>query len=161
MEMMEKEPITTEGLKKLKDELEDLKSNKRPKIVAAIAEARGHGDLKENAEYHAAREEQGLNEARIRELEEVLSISQVVEYKTMGVEDRVIFGSTVTIKDLESEEIKTYQIVGDAEADIEKNTISFTTPMARSLIKKELGEFVEVETPGGIKEYEITEIKLI
>ena len=161
MEMMEKEPITTEGLKKLKDELEDLKSNKRPKIVAAIAEARGHGDLKENAEYHAAREEQGLNEARIRELEEVLSFSQVVEYKTMGVEDRVIFGSTVTIKDLESEEIKTYQIVGDAEADIEKNTISFTTPMARSLIKKELGEFVEVETPGGIKEYEITEIKLI
>ena len=117
--------------------------------------------MKENAEYHAAREEQGLNEARIRELEEVLSISQVVEYKTMGVEDRVIFGSTVTIKDLESEEIKTYQIVGDAEADIEKNTISFTTPMARSLIKKELGEFVEVGTPGGIKEYEITEIKLI
>ena len=161
MEIMEKEPITIEGLKKLKDELENLKINERPKIVAAIAEARGHGDLKENAEYHAAREEQGLNEARIRELEEVLSISQVVEYKTMGVEDRVIFGSTVTIKDLESEEIKTYQIVGDAEADIEKNTISFTTPMARSLIKKELGEFVEVETPGGIKEYEITEIKLI
>ena len=158
---MEKEPITLNGLQNLKNELEDLKNVQRPKIVEAIAEARSHGDLKENAEYHAAREEQGLNEARIRELEEVLSISQVVEYKTMGVEDRVIFGSTVTIKDLESEEIKTYQIVGDAEADIEKNTISFTTPMARSLIKKELGEFVEVETPGGIKEYEITEIKLI
>ena len=158
---MEKEPITLNGLKKLKEELIFLKEKKRPEIVAAISEARSHGDLKENAEYHAAREEQGLNEARIRELEEVLSISQVVEYKTMGVEDRVIFGSTVTIKDLESEEKKTYQIVGDAEADIERNTISFTTPMARSLIKKELGEFVEVETPGGIKEFEITEIKLI
>ena len=158
---MDKEPITVNGLQNLKTELEDLKNIQRPKIVEAIAEARSHGDLKENAEYHAAREEQGLNEARIRELEEVLSVSQVVEYKTMGVEDRVIFGSTVTIKDLESEEIKTYQIVGDAEADIERNTISFTTPMARSLIKKELGEFVEVETPGGVKEYEITEIKLI
>ena len=159
--MSEKLPMTADGLAKLKSELENLKNSERPNIIKAIADAREHGDLSENAEYHAAREEQGLNEARIRELEEVLSISQVVEYKTMGVEDRVIFGSTVTIKDLESEEIKTYQIVGDAEADIEKNTISFTTPMARSLIKKELGEFVEVETPGGIKEYEITEIKLI
>ncbi len=149
---MEKKPITPEGQTKLRSELDHLKNIKRQEIIDAISEARAHGDLKENAEYHAAREEQGLNEARIRELEEVLSISQVVEYKTMGVEDRVIFGSTVTIKDLESEEIKTYQIVGDAEADIEK---------ARSLIKKELGEFVEVETPGGIKEYEITEIKLI
>ena len=158
---MEKKPITPEGQTKLRAELDHLKNIKRQEIIDAISEARAHGDLKENAEYHAAREEQGLNEARIRELEEVLSISQVVEYKTMGVEDRVIFGSTVTIKDLESEEIKTYQIVGDAEADIEKNTISFTTPMARSLIKKELGEFVEVETPGGIREYEITEIKLI
>ena len=91
----------------------------------------------------------------------MLSVSQVVEYKTMGVEDRVIFGSTVTIKNLESEEEKTYQIVGDAEADIARNTISFTTPMARALIKKEIGEFVEVETPGGTKEYEVTEIKLI
>ena len=158
---MEKKPITPEGQTKLRSELDHLKNIKRQEIIDAISEARAHGDLKENAEYHAAREEQGLNEARIRELEEVLSISPVVEYKTMGVEDRVIFGSTVTIKDLESEVIKTYQIVGDAEADIEKNTISFTTPMARSLIKKELGEFVEVETPGGIKEYEITEIKLI
>ena len=158
---MEKEPITSEGLKKIKKELEELKNIKRPKIIEAIAEARAHGDLKENAEYHAAREEQGLNEARIRELEEVLSVSQVVEYKTMGVEDRVIFGSTVTIKDLDSETLKTYQIVGDAEASIENNTISFTTPIARSLIKKELGEYVEVETPGGIKEYEITAIKLV
>ena len=158
---MSRVPITKEGEMLLKERLTNLKFVERPKISEAIAEARAHGDLKENAEYHAAREEQGLNEARIRELEEVLSISQVVEYTTMGVEDRVIFGSTVTIKDLESEEIKTYQIVGDAEADIENNTISFTTPMARSLIKKELGEFVEVETPGGLKEYEITDIKLV
>ena len=158
---MDKRPITPEGQKKLRSELDQLKNVKRQVIIDAISEARAHGDLKENAEYHAAREEQGLNEARIRELEEVLSISQVVEYTTMGVEDRVIFGSTVTIKDLESEEIKTYQIVGDAEADIENNTISFTTPMDRSLIKKELGEFVEVETPGGLKEYEITDIKLV
>ena len=144
----------------LEKRMKELDKQKKETAIK-IREAASHGDLKENGEYHAAREEQGLNEARIRELEEVLSVSQVVEYKTMGVEDRVIFGSTVTIKDLESEEIKTYQIVGDAEADIERNTISFTTPMARSLIKKELGEFVEVETPGGVKEYEITEIKLI
>jgi len=157
---MDKEPITIQGLEKLKIELDELKNIKRPKIVAAIAEARSHGDLKENAEYHAAREEQGLNEARIRELEDVLGTSQVVEYKQMGVEDRVIFGSTVTIKDIENDEIKKYQIVGDAEADIENNTISFTTPMARALLKKELGEFIEVHTPGGDKEFEIINIEL-
>ena len=123
---MDKEPITKEGLEKLKKELENLKNVERPKIVEAISEARSHGDLKENAEYHAAREEQGLNEARIRELEDVLGTSQVVEYKQMGVEDRVIFGSTVTIKDIENDEIKKYQIVGDAEADIENNTISLS-----------------------------------
>ena len=144
----------------LEEEIKSLEKLKR-ETSEKISEAADHGDLKENAEYHAAREEQGLNEARIRELEEVLSVSQVVEYKTMGVEDRVIFGSTVTIKDLDSETLKTYQIVGDAEASIENNTISFTTPIARSLIKKELGEYVEVETPGGIKEYEITAIKLV
>ena len=157
---MDKEPITLNGLNKLKEELVFLKEKKRPEIVAAIAEARSHGDLKENAEYHAAREEQGLNEARIRELEDVLGTSQVVEYKQMGVEDRVIFGSTVTIKDIENDEIKKYQIVGDAEADIENNTISFTTPMARALLKKELGEFIEVHTPGGDKEFEIINIEL-
>ncbi len=132
-----------------------------------MADERFSGDMSRNEveidlnKFMALLQEKSELKDRIRELEEVLSVSQVVEYKTMGVEDRVIFGSTVTIKDLESEEIKTYQIVGDAEADIERNTISFTTPMARSLIKKELGEFVEVETPGGVKEYEITEIKLI
>ena len=152
---MDKKPITPEGQQRLRAELDQLKNVKRQEIIDAISEARAHGDLKENAEYHAAREEQGLNEARIRELEDVLGTSQVVEYKQMGVEDRVIFGSTVTIKDIENDEIKKYQIVGDAEADIENNTISFTTPMARALLKKELGEFIEVHTPGGDKEFEI------
>lgn len=157
---MDKKPITPEGQQRLRAELDQLKNVKRQEIIDAISEARAHGDLKENAEYHAAREEQGLNEARIRELEDVLGTSQVVEYKQMGVEDRVIFGSTVTIKDIENDEIKKYQIVGDAEADIENNTISFTTPMARALLKKELGEFIEVHTPGGEKEFEIINIEL-
>ena len=157
---MDKKPITPEGQQRLRAELDQLKNVKRQEIIDAISEARAHGDLKENAEYHAAREEQGLNEARIRELEDVLGTSQVVEYKQMGVEDRVIFGSTVTIKDIENDEIKKYQIVGDAEADIENNTISFTTPMARALLKKELGEFIEVHTPGGDKEFEIVNIEL-
>ena len=157
---MDKKPITPEGQQRLRAELDQLKNVKRQEIIDAISEARAHGDLKENAEYHAAREEQGLNEARIRELEDVLGTSQVVEYKQMGVEDRVIFGSTVTIKDIENDEIKKYQIVGDAEADIENNTISFTTPMARALLKKELGEFIEVHTPGGNKEFEIINIEL-
>ena len=157
---MDKKPITPEGQQRLRAELDQLKNVKRQEIIDAISEARAHGDLKENAEYHAAREEQRLNEARIRELEDVLGTSQVVEYKQMGVEDRVIFGSTVTIKDIENDEIKKYQIVGDAEADIENNTISFTTPMARALLKKELGEFIEVHTPGGDKEFEIINIEL-
>ena len=157
---MDKKPITPEGQQRLRAELDQLKNVKRQEIIDAISEARAHGDLKENAEYHAAREEQGLNEARIRELEDVLGTSQVVEYKQMGVEDRVIFGSTVTIKDIENDEIKKYQIVGDAEADIENNTISFTTPMARALLKKELGEFIEVHTPGGDKDFEIINIEL-
>ena len=157
---MDKKPITPEGQQRLRAELDQLKNVKRQEIIDAISEARAHGDLKENAEYHAAREEQGLNEARIRELEDVLGTSQVVEYKQMEVEDRVIFGSIVTIKDIENDEIKKYQIVGDAEADIENNTISFTTPMARALLKKELGEFIEVHTPGGDKEFEIINIEL-
>ena len=157
---MDKKPITPEGQQRLRAELDQLKNVKRQEIIDDISEARAHGDLKENAEYHAAREEQGLNEARIRELEDVLGTSQVVEYKQMGVEDRVIFGSTVTIKNIENDEIKKYQIVGDAEADIENNTISFTTPMARALLKKELGDFIEVHTPGGDKEFEIIKIEL-
>lgn len=158
---MDKKPITPEGQKKLRNELDQLKNIKRQEIIDAISEARAHGDLKENAEYHAAREEQGLNEARIRELEEALSLSTVVDYKNLGVTDRVIFGSTVTIVDLESDKQNTYQIVGESEANIEANTISLTTPIARSLLKKEVGDIVEVSTPGGVKEVEILEIKLV
>ena len=158
---MDKKPITPEGQKKLREELDFIKNIKRQEIIDAISEARAHGDLKENAEYHAAREEQGLNEARIRELEDVLSRSQVIEYLDLGVEDRVIFGSTVTINDLDSDETNTYQIVGESEANIELNTISLTTPIAKALLKKEVGDVVEVETPGGIKEVEIVDIKLV
>lgn len=158
---MDKKPITPEGQKKLREELDFIKNVKRQEIIDAISEARAHGDLKENAEYHAAREEQGLNEARIRELEDVLSRSQVIEYLDLGVEDRVIFGSTVTINDLDSNETSTYQIVGESEANIEMNTISLTTPIAKALLKKEVGDVVEVETPGGIKEVEIEDIKLV
>ncbi len=158
---MDKKPITPEGQKKLREELDYIKNVKRQEIIDAISEARAHGDLKENAEYHAAREEQGLNEARIRELEDVLSRSQVIEYLDLGVEDRVIFGSTVTINDLNSNETNTYQIVGESEANIELSTISLTTPIAKALLKKEVGDVVEVETPGGIKEVEIVDIKLV
>ena len=158
---MDKKPITPEGQKKLREELDFIKNVKRQEIIDAISEARAHGDLKENAEYHAAREEQGLNEARIRELEDVLSRSQVIEYLDLGVEDRVIFGSTVTINDLNSNETNTYQIVGESEANIELSTISLTTPIAKALLKKEVGDVVEVDTPGGIKEVEIVDIKLV
>ena len=158
---MDKKPITPEGQKKLREELDFIKNVKRQEIIDAISEARAHGDLKENAEYHAARDEQGLNEASIRELEDVLSRSQVIEYLELGVEDRVIFGSTVTINDLNSNETNTYQIVGESEANIEMNTISLTTPIARALLKKEIGDVVEVETPGGVKEVEIVDIKLV
>ena len=158
---MEKKPITLEGQQKLRSELDNLKNVKRQEIIDAISEARAHGDLKENAEYHAAREEQGLNEARIRELEEVLATSQAVEYKSIDSQGKVIFGSTVVIKDLETDESHKYQIVGEAEADIEMNTISLTTPIAQSLLKKELGDVVEVQTPSGLKEFEIVNIEII
>ena len=158
---MDKKPITPEGQKKLRLELDNLKNIKRQEIIDAISEARAHGDLKENAEYHAAREEQGLNEARIRELEEVLGTSQAIEYKSIDNQGRIIFGSTVEIKDLETEENHKYQIVGEAEADIEMNTISLTTPIAQSLMKKELGDVAEVQTPSGLKEFEIIKIEII
>jgi len=157
---MEKKPITPEGQQRLRSELDSLKNVKRQEIIDAISEARAHGDLKENAEYHAAREEQGLNEARIRELEEVLATSQAVEYQSIDSQGKVIFGSIVVIRDLETEESHKYQIVGEAEADIEMNTISLTTPIAQSLLKKELGDVVEVQTPSGLKEFEIVNIEV-
>ena len=133
---MEKEPITTEGLKKLKDELEDLKSNKRPKIVAAIAEARGHGDLKENAEYHAAKEQQGHVETRILQINDLIARANVIDVTKVENDGKVIFGSTVSVKDLENNKKISFKIVGRDEADVKKNLVYFRSPIGKSLIGK-------------------------
>ena len=161
MEMMEKEPITTEGLKKLKDELEDLKSNKRPKIVAAIAEARGHGDLKENAEYHAAKELQGLIEAKINEMEIALANAQVIDVKEIPETGRVVFGSTVTVADLDNDKEITYKIVGNLESDPDNGHISIDTPIAKGLVGKFIDDEINIQTPSGNLNFEILEVKHI
>ena len=135
---MEKEPITTEGLKKLKDELEDLKSNKRPKTVAAIAEARGHGDLKENAEYHAAKEQQGHVETRILQINDLIARANVIDVTKVENDGKVIFGSTVSVKDLENNKKISFKIVGRDEADVKKNLVYFRSPIGKSLIGKKL-----------------------
>ena len=158
---MEKEPITTEGLKKLKDELEDLKSNKRPKIVAAIAEARGHGDLKENAEYHAAKEQQGHTETRILQINDLIARANVIDVSKVENDGKVIFGSTVSVKDLENDKKISFKIVGRDEADIKKNLIYFRSPVGKSLIGKKVKDFIVVNTPSGEKNYEILEVKYI
>ncbi len=161
MEIMEKEPITTEGLKKLKDELEDLKSNKRPKIVAAIAEARGHGDLKENAEYHAAKEQQGHTETRILQINDLIARANVIDVTKVENDGKVIFGSTVSVKDLENDKKIFFKIVGRDEADIKKNLIYFRSPVGKSLIGKKVKDSIVVNTPSGEKNYEILEVKYI
>tara|TARA_Y100000590_G_scaffold208297_1_gene235979 strand:+ start:3265 stop:3741 length:477 start_codon:yes stop_codon:yes gene_type:complete len=158
---MEKEPITILGLKKLQDELEDLKKNKRPKVVAAIAEARAHGDLKENAEYHAAKEQQGHIEGRVLEINNVIATANVIDVTKIENTGTVIFGSTVTIKDLEKKNNKSFQIVGKDEADINKNLIYFRSPMGKSLIGKKIKDLVTVQTPSGEKNFEIIEVKYI
>ena len=158
---MEKEPITVEGLKKLKEELEDLKNNKRPKVVAAIAEARAHGDLKENAEYHAAKEQQGHIEGRVLEINNIIALANVIDVTKMENDGRIIFGSTVTVKDIESEKKKSFKIVGKDEANIEKSLIYFKSPMGKSLIGKNSKDLVTVSTPSGEKNYEILEVKYI
>ena len=161
MEMMEKEPITTEGLKKLKDELEDLKSNKRPKIVAAIAEARGHGDLKENAEYHAAKEQQGHVETRILQINDLIARANVIDVTKVENDGKVIFGSTVSVKDLENNKKISFKIVGRDEADVKKNLVYFRSPIGKSLIGKKVKDSTIVNTPSGEKIYEILEVKYI
>ena len=158
---MEKEPITILGLKKLQDELEDLKKNKRPKVVAAIAEARAHGDLKENAEYHAAKEQQGHIEGRVLKINNVIATANVIDVTKIENTGTVIFGSTVTIKDLEKKNNKSFQIVGKDEADINKNLIYFRSPMGKSLIGKKIKDLVTVQTPSGEKNFEIIEVKYI
>lgn len=158
---MDRAPITSVGAERLKAELNELKTVTRPQIVEAIATAREHGDLKENAEYHAAREQQSFAEGRIQELESVLSTAQVIDVTSLGIEGRVVFGATVELEDLDTEEKVTYQIVGDVEADIKKNLIAVSSPIARALIGKEEGDIAEVNAPVGVREYEIVDIKYI
>ncbi len=156
---MNRPPITAKGADRLKAELIRLKSIERPKIVQDIATAREHGDLKENAEYHAAREQQGFCEGRIQELEAALSMAQVIDIETLDVGDRVVFGATVTLEDLDTEEEVIYQIVGDIEADIKKKRIAVSSPIARALIGKEDGDIATVIAPGGNREYEIINVE--
>ena len=158
---MEKEPITSQGLEKLKKELSELKNIKRPKIVEAIAEARGHGDLKENAEYHAAREDQAKTESRIIEINDVIARANVIDITQLKKGDNVIFGSTVCLMDLEDNTKKTYKIVGKDEADIAKNYIYFRSPVGKALIGKTKKDFITVKTPAGEKNFEIIEVKYI
>ena len=155
---MQKIPMTVEGEAALRIELEKLKKDDRPTVIQAIAEAREHGDLKENAEYHAAREQQGFIEGRIQDIESKLSLCQVVDISQMPESDRVIFGSTVTIINTETDEEVTYRIVGDDEADVKAGMISYQSPIARALISKEIGDVVNVNTPGGEVEYEIDDV---
>lgn len=156
---MQRYPMTKQGHDALQAELQHLKSVERPRISAAIAEARAHGDLKENAEYHAAREQQGFVEGRIQDIEGKLSNAQVIDVTAMPRTGKVIFGVTVDIVNVDTEEAKTYQIVGDDEADIKANKISVNSPIARGLIGKEEGDVVGIQTPAGIVEYEITEVR--
>ena len=158
---MEKEPITTHGLEKIKKELEVLKNIKRPKIIEAIAEARGHGDLKENAEYHAAKEEQAKIESRIIEINDLIARANVIDVTKLEKKDNVIFGSTVYLINLENNEKKTYKIVGKDEADIAKNYIYFRSPIGKALIGKKKKDLVTVIVPSGEKNFKIEEVKYI
>lgn len=154
-------PMTAKGAEILRAELEHLKTVKRPEIVNAIAEAREHGDLKENAEYHAAREQQGFCEGRIQDIEAKLSNAQIIDVTKMTNTGKVIFGSTVTIVNIDTDEEVTYRIVGDDEANIKQNLISVSSPIARGLIGKMLDDEIAIETPGGTIEYEIIKVEYI
>ena len=156
-----KEPITVNGLTKLKEELVFLKEKKRPEIVAAISEARSHGDLKENAEYHAAKEQQSLNEGRIQEIEDVIARANVIDVTKIENLGKVIFGSTVHLNDLDSDEKLIYKIVGKDEANIKEKLIYFQSPIGKGLIGKIKGDSVEIKTPSGIKNFEIVDVKYI
>jgi transcription elongation factor GreA len=153
--------MTVRGEGMLREELADLKTNQRPAVIQAIAEAREHGDLKENAEYHAAREQQGFIEGRIKEIEGKLSNAQVIDVTQQSVTGKVIFGATVTLLDLDTDQSIVYQIVGDDEADLKNNRISFGSPVAKALISKLEGDDVSVDTPGGVREYEIVSVEYI
>ena len=158
---MSKVPLTVRGAQKLREELDRLKKVDRPRIIQAIAEARAHGDLKENAEYHAAREQQGFIEGRIKEVEGKLSHAHVIDVTKLHAHGKVVFGATVDVVELDNDEEHTFQIVGDDEADTKNGLISVSSPIARSLIGKEEGDVASVDTPGGIREFEIVEIRYV
>ena len=154
-------PLTSKGATRLRDELEKLKTVDRPKIIDAIAEARAHGDLKENAEYHAAREMQGFIEGRIKELEYTLSHAQVIDIASLNAGSRIVFGATVELADVDTDDKVTYTIVGDLESDIKQRLISISSPVARALIGKHEGDTVTIDAPGGQREYEITGVRYV
>lgn len=158
---MQKVPMTIQGEKQLREELHHLKTVERPRIIEAIAEARAHGDLKENAEYHAAREQQGFTEGRIEEIEGKLSLAQVIDVTKINNTGKVVFGVTVDLLNVDEDKKVTYQIVGDDEADIKAGKISYSTPIARGLIGKEKEDDVIITTPAGETEYEILDVKYI
>ena len=158
---MDKEPITVTGLKNLKSELEDLKNTQRPKIVAAIAEARSHGDLKENAEYHAAKEQQALIESRVIAINDLIARADVIDVTKIDNDGKVIFGSTVKVQDLESNKEISYRLVGQDEADISKNLIFYKSPIGKALIGKNKGDMANVTTPSGERNFEIQDVEYI
>ena len=158
---MEKEPITVTGLEKLKQELIFLKEKKRPVIVAAIADARSHGDLKENAEYHAAKEQQAYNEGRIQEIEDLIARANVIDVTKINNDGKVIFGSTVYLQNLDTSEKIDYKLVSKNEADLNKKLIYFQSPIGKGLIGKRKSDLVEIKTPAGIKNFEIIDVKYI
>lgn len=156
---MKRSPMTAKGAERLRAEVERLKSVERPRIIAAIAEARAHGDLKENAEYHAAREQQGFTEGRIKELEAALSYAEVIDVARLQPNGKIVFGATVQLADEDSGEEVTYQIVGDLEADIKQRLIAVNSPLARALIGKSEGDSFEFQAPNGVKSYEILSVR--
>ena len=156
---MSKVPLTVRGAEKLREELNELKTIARPRVITAIAEAREHGDLKENAEYHAAREQQSFIEGRIKDIEAKLSNAQIIDVKTLNANGKVVFGATVDVLDMDRDEELTYQIVGEDEADIKHGLISVTSPIARSMIGKEEGDVAVLQAPGGTRELEILEVR--
>ena len=158
---MDKEPITVTGLEKLKEELVFIKEKKRPEIIAAIAEARSHGDLKENAEYHAAKEQQSHNEGRIQEIEDLIARANVIDVTKINNDGKVIFGSTVYLQNLDTNEKIYYKLVGKDEADLKKKLIFFQSPIGKGLIGKKKNDLVEISTPAGSKNFEITDVKYI
>ena len=158
---MEKKPITVGGLKDLKSELEDLKNIQRPKVVEAIAEARSHGDLKENAEYHAAKEQQALIESRVIAINDLIARANVIDVTKIENDGKVIFGSSVKVQDLETDKKITYRLVGQDEADIKKNLVFFKSPIGKALIGKNKGEIVTVNTPSGERSFEILDVDYI